>query len=316
MEHLHALMELAKDLNILYIEDDESLQKETKKILDRIFRSVDLACDGVDGIEKFNSKTYDLIVTDIEMPRLDGLSMCKQVKQIDDNIPIIIVSAYSNTDYLLDAISIGINYYILKPIKMPRLVQTLYNVVKYIIDTKMANEYRDAQVQAEIQRASQALLKSVSEASPNPVVVYGDNNIEFMNGTFKDLFENSELESLINNELSLKDFLNNKMSLDGVLKTADDFIEHLDSFTDLNGTKNKISMRTKKGRKIYLVICSKINIDGKKSGFMYTFNDITIVEYQKVQINQYNEYMSDLTYMKYKVKKDESSNSIIDKTSF
>ena len=317
MEHLHSLMELGKDLDVLYIEDDQTLQNETKKILERIFKSVDVAPDGQIGFDAFQSKPYDLLITDIEMPNMDGLTMSRNIKKLDNDIPIVVVSAYSNTDYLLDAISIGINYYILKPIKMPRLIDTLFSVVRRIIDKKIADEYRQKEINETITRSNEKVLAQITNISPNPVILYKGNSIVFINNAFKGLFEHDELKVLINNELNLREFLNQKMSVDKMLKKDNDFIEHLDDFsTSKEETRSKISIKTRHGRKIYLVIQNKVEMSSDQDMVMYTFNDITVIEYQKFQIDQYNEYMSDLTYTKYKTEKGKETADIIDRTSF
>ena len=317
MEHLHSLMELGKDLDVLYIEDDQTLQNETKKILERIFKSVDVAPDGQQGLDAFSTKTYDLLITDIEMPNMDGLTMSRHIKKLNDEIPIVVVSAYSNTDYLLDAISIGINYYILKPIKMPRLIDTLFSVVKRIIDKKLADEYRQKEINETISRSNEKILAQITNISPNPVILYKGNSIVFINTAFKNLFEADELKVLINNELNLREFLNQKMSVDQMFKNKNDFIEHLDDFSSSKEeTRSKISIKTRNGRKIYLVIHNQVEMSSNEDMAMFTFNDITVVEYQRFQIDQYNEYMSDLTYTKYKTEKGSETADIIDRTTF
>ena len=315
MEHLYDLMDLGKDLNALYIEDDITLQQETKKILDRIFASVVCANDGIEGLKRYKEQKFDIIITDIEMPRLDGLSMSRQIKEDNFEMPIIVISAYSNTDYLIDAIAIGIDHYILKPIKMPRLIQTLHQAVSHIVDKKLADSYRQREIREKISASNEKLISVIANATPNPVIVFSEDKIAFINSAFKNMFDKEELKALVSNKIPLAAFLNEKISIDALLKDDDSFLEHLDDLSNKNVTKRKISMKTKKGRKIFLVISSELKYDSNEST-MYTFNDITEIEYQRIQIDQYNEYMSDLTYSKYKTSKDENTPDIINKTVF
>jgi hypothetical protein len=136
-----------------------------------------------------------------------------------------------------------------------------------------------------------------------------------MNSAFQELFDEDDLKKLVDNEKHLWDFLNEKISIDNAVLSENDFIEHLDGVKH-DGNKQKVSLRTKNGRKIFFVFRSPLNIEGSQESVVYTFNDITVVEYQKVQINQYNEYMSELMYSKYKSTEAVGQPEIIDKISF
>lgn len=315
MERLHDLIELGKELSVLYVEDDENLRLETNKILERIFDNVDVSCNGEEGLESFQKNNYDLVITDVEMPKINGIEMSKSIRLINNEVPIVIISAYSSSNYFIDAISIGISYYILKPINMPHLVDTLYAATKNIIDKQLAHQYRLNEITKKVQKASQSVLSEITNISPNPTIVYNQESISFMNQAFKELFEEEDLKQLLENEEYLLNFLNEKISIDSVVHTENDFIEQLDKFNNDTG-KYKVSLRTKNGRKIFLVFRNSLDIEGSTQSIVYTFNDITVVEYQKVQINQYNEYMNELMYSKYKLNEAEGQAEIINKTSF
>ena len=316
MEHLHDLMELGKELRVLYVEDDENLRLETTKIIERIFEKVDIASDGKEGFDAFNNGQYDLVITDIEMPHVSGIEMSRNIRSQNKHTPIVVVSAYSNTDYLMEAIGIGIDYYILKPIKMPSLIDTLFAAVKRVTDKRLADQFRQREISEKVQKAGQNMLAEITNISPNPTIVYTNGSIIFMNRAFKELFAEGDLKNLVENEQYLWNFLNEKISIDSVVHAGTDFIEQLDVFKS-KGNKHKISLRTKHGRKIFFVFRNTLNLDGEEQSVVYTFNDITTLEYQKVQINQYNEYMNELMYTKYKSNEaEEDQPDIIDKTSF
>ncbi len=315
MEHLEALMSLANDLRVLYVEDDIALQKETKKILDRIFLHVTAASDGEEGLLAFKQNSYDLILSDIEMPKMDGLKMSEAIKAIDSTIPIIVVSAYSNTEYLIDAISIGIDNYILKPIKMPRFIDTLYSVVRNIHNSKLAQEYSKKELQLKVLEANEILMGQISQASPNAIVVYRNSKLYFASSAFKALFKEDEIAKLISDENNFCDFLNQKISVDQIFENCDSFVKELNEF-NLESDVQKVSVLSQKGRKIFHLYTSSLELDSYSKSTMYTFNDITQLEFQRKQIDQYSEYMGDLTNTKYKTQKDEKNPDIIDKLSF
>jgi diguanylate cyclase (GGDEF)-like protein len=122
-----------KNTTILYVEDEEDIQRTTAEILGKFVKKIILAKDGIEGLELFksNSETIDIIISDVNMPKMDGLEMSKAIKEINHNIPIIITSAYSDTDYLLKSIDIGIDKYVLKPIDIEQLVQKMIYSLHY-----------------------------------------------------------------------------------------------------------------------------------------------------------------------------------------
>ena len=312
---LEALIELGKNLRVLYVEDDKALQAETKKILDRIFARVDVASDGLQALERFKMVAYDLVITDIEMPYMNGMELSQEIKKINPKLPIVVISAYSNTEYLIKAIGIGINYYVLKPIKMEELINTLHRVAEHINNEKIAEVFRQKELNDKIATANNELLSELIGRSPNPVLVYKENQLYFMNSAFKELFSEDDIYNFYANP-SIEDFLNKKISLDLLLKEKGELVEHLDAPLAPESGRFKISIATSLGRKIFLMIRSELQMSEQEPCVMFTLNDITLIEYQRIQIDQYEEYMSDLTYKKYKVSTKNDLPAIINKTVF
>lgn len=119
-------LEFLKTLNMLYVEDEDEVRLALAHFLRRRFARVDLAANGAEGLEAFGrGGDYDLVVTDIKMPVMDGLRMATEIKAIDAGIPIIVITAYSDTDFLLKAIEIGIDSYVRKPVDTGRLIETI-----------------------------------------------------------------------------------------------------------------------------------------------------------------------------------------------
>ncbi len=98
---------------LLYIEDDAATREELAFFLGGLVSELFLATNGEEGYELFCSKRPDIIITDIQMPILNGIEMIQKIRQIDSETPILITSAYNETDYLLNAINIGVDRYIL-----------------------------------------------------------------------------------------------------------------------------------------------------------------------------------------------------------
>ncbi len=124
---------ILKNITILYAEDEASLREITLNILKGFTKKQFVAKDGQEGLDLFkeNEEEIDLIITDVNMPHMNGLEMIKEIKQINPNIPIIVATAFSNTEYLLEAIDIGVDKYVLKPIDMKKLLQTMSQSLLY-----------------------------------------------------------------------------------------------------------------------------------------------------------------------------------------
>jgi two-component system, OmpR family, response regulator VanR len=130
-DKLESIIKCTKNLNILYIEDNISVQKQTTKMLESIFNKIYIANNGKEALELFEKENlYNLVITDIEMPLLDGISFIEEIRKYNKKIPIIVLSAHDNKNYFLKTINAGIDGYILKPYTLEQIVQTL----EYIID--------------------------------------------------------------------------------------------------------------------------------------------------------------------------------------
>ncbi|MCG3672073.1 response regulator transcription factor [Aliarcobacter butzleri] len=120
-----------KSLKILIVEDEIKLANLIKASIKELFFKVNIAKDGIEGLKKFQSFKPDIIISDITMPNLDGLEMCQRIRE-ESNIPIVILSAYSQKEKLLKAIDLGINKYFIKPFDIEEFLEYLKNLSKNI----------------------------------------------------------------------------------------------------------------------------------------------------------------------------------------
>lgn len=119
-----------KDCVILYVEDETTVQEQTKMILDDFVKEVILASDGVQGLQIALDRQVDIIVTDIMMPNMNGIDMLKELKnEHGKDIPAVITTAFTETEYLMEAIKLKVDGYITKPINIKDLINTIYNVM-------------------------------------------------------------------------------------------------------------------------------------------------------------------------------------------
>ena len=137
---------ILKNITILYAEDEKDLREVTHQILKGYTKKQYVAQNGQEGLELFkeHENEIDLIITDVNMPILNGLDMIKEIKKININIPIIVATAFSNKEYLLEAIDIGVDKYVLKPIDIAKLLQVMsqsliYHELKDLYTDKLTN---------------------------------------------------------------------------------------------------------------------------------------------------------------------------------
>ena len=133
---------LTKELTVLYAEDDPFIQKIMVKYLKKLFLNVVVANDGVEGLKEYKLQNIDIIITDISMPKMNGLNMLKNIKEINKDQPIIITSAHSESKYMYGAIKMGIDGYILKPFDYEQLNKELYKIANRLKKFSENEQYK------------------------------------------------------------------------------------------------------------------------------------------------------------------------------
>ena len=137
IENIKKLVSVSKTLKVLYVEDDVEVRTTTLLMLRNLFDFITVAVDGADGLEKFRSDKFDLIISDINMPNMNGIEMLKNIRNENLEISFIILSAHDEVDYFIDTIKYGVDGYILKPIERQQLV---FNLGKVLEKIKLKNE--------------------------------------------------------------------------------------------------------------------------------------------------------------------------------
>ena len=126
-------MEILKNLKILYIDDDQLIRDDAVEYLSFHCDNVYEACDGKDGLEKYEQLKPDIIITDIKMPKLNGIEMIKQIRKKDKTTKIIVATAFLETSYLIEAIELGLVKYLVKPIMEDSLLLVLEKCTEDVV---------------------------------------------------------------------------------------------------------------------------------------------------------------------------------------
>lgn len=122
--------EKLKNLRVLYVEDELDLQEVVASILIELVGTIDYFSNGIDALNSFKNNQYDLIITDINMPKLNGIELIKKVRLENKDIPIIVTSSYSDNDYLKDVKDVGMSSYLIKPLNFEYLIKDINILIK------------------------------------------------------------------------------------------------------------------------------------------------------------------------------------------
>ena len=139
-----------KQMTILFVEDHEELRVETTDILKSFFKTIHSCKNGKEALTQYisykeeNSITYDIVLSDIRMPVMDGIELTKNIYAINPEQTIIILSAYDDTKYLLSLINMGIEQFIKKPIDYQELLITFLNASKKIMRKNVVSDNSEA----------------------------------------------------------------------------------------------------------------------------------------------------------------------------
>ena len=127
------ILKMTNNLHLLYVEDDLSMRETSVELFKNFFTQITTAVDGVDGLEEYESDSFDIIVTDISMPRMDGIELIKKIRAKDKDIPIIVYSAWNEPSYMAECISMNVDGYLLKPMQIKNIMEVLEKILARLL---------------------------------------------------------------------------------------------------------------------------------------------------------------------------------------
>jgi DNA-binding response OmpR family regulator len=126
--------EILDKSTILLVDDNENLRKRFKEVLSIYVDTIYEASNGEDAIELYNKYNPNILITDVKMPIMGGLMLTRLVRKLNNDIPIVIISAYHEKELLLDFISLNLIEYLVKPVDFNQLSNVLSKCAKVILD--------------------------------------------------------------------------------------------------------------------------------------------------------------------------------------
>jgi diguanylate cyclase (GGDEF)-like protein/PAS domain S-box-containing protein len=186
-----------KNIKVLYVEDDVNTSEEVSQFLRNCTDILHVAFDGKQGLDMFKEHRPNIIITDIQMPVMDGLEMIRQIKEIDKDIFVVVVTAFNEVQYLHQAINLGINKYFLKPLDLIDLALTIEDASKKINSQTL---FHSLDADGKILTANQAWLDYLGFEKEE---VIGKPLGNFMHESslkiFEDKFESLKLNGQVSN---------------------------------------------------------------------------------------------------------------------
>ena len=128
------MYDFLKDKTALYVEDELDVLKNISELLSHFFKAFYTASDGELGYKAFIEHQIDVVIVDIELPKMNGIELIRKIRKTHKDIPIVVISAYTKTDYLLDSIELKLNQYIVKPLTSKKIHEFLEKLNKAFID--------------------------------------------------------------------------------------------------------------------------------------------------------------------------------------
>ncbi len=124
------LIKFTNTYNLLYVEDNKEARDSMLGLLSNFFTRITVANDGIDGLQKFNIDKFNLILTDIHMPNMNGSEMITKIREINKDIYIVVLSAYNYSDNNLNFNTNIVDDFLVKPIDMNHLINALMKIYK------------------------------------------------------------------------------------------------------------------------------------------------------------------------------------------
>ncbi|MEA3228396.1 MAG: response regulator [Campylobacterota bacterium] len=270
MLNVENIIKYTNSLKLMYVEDNSEAREATLLILEDFFENIEVCIDGLDGLDRFKNSDVDLIITDINMPKMNGLEMIKEIRSLNKEIPILVLSAYNESGFFMDSIKLGVEGYLLKPVEIDQFVNMLDKITnKLKLKDELANNLH--------------FLNQYQEAADSSSIVSKsdlDGNITYVNDSFCDITGYTRSELIGKNHNIIRHPDSDKEIFKNMWKTTK---EQKKTWSGV------IRNRKKDGSSYYVKATIKpmLNKDGDVIEYMGLQNDITTIMSPKKQLSDY-----------------------------
>ncbi len=184
---------LLKTISVLFTEDNQEIREQLSIFLKRIVGTLHIAENGEMGLKTFKATRPDIVITDIRMPIMSGLEMAKAIKEMDTSVPIIVTTAYNETQFLLNAIEMGLDKYVVKPTDTDILVEAIYACALNLFQKR------------ELETKTRA-IQYILDLNPNFIILANHEEVEYINQTALNFLGYPSLEAFKMDDRQFDDF--------------------------------------------------------------------------------------------------------------
>lgn len=220
MSKINKLSQLST-IRLLYVEDDTETREELQSILELYVSELYIAKNGREGLEYYKKYLPDIVVTDIQMPEMNGLSLAADIKTLNPEQQIVILSAYNDVEYLFRALELELQHYITKPISVERLLNKLAEITEHMTLAREAEKSRKLLEQYKMLVDEKAIVAKIDR---NGILIYvnqhfcelsGYTEAELLGQHYLFSFDATDQEEIF---ADLKQALSDKGKWQGILK--------------------------------------------------------------------------------------------------
>ncbi len=263
--------EILNSLVILYIEDEDDIREFTFKTLSSIVKKVFMSHNGEEALEIYKkNKDINLILTDINIPKIGGLEVCEEIRKIDSSIPLLITSAHNDHIFLKKAIDLNVSSYVLKPVDLYQLVQNMIRASEPLF-LKKELESVNVELENKIQDEKKE-IKSILDTQKNMILLIENEKIIEVNKSFQEFFSIKDQDEFLSEVDTLYKLFNSKAFFEpsiGISQSNN--IENLKNLNDLNKI---VKTKSKEDEQLsFLINIDKIEDENNR--YIITLLDIT-----------------------------------------
>jgi len=251
------LREDSDGLILMYVEDSKKLQEQALKIFSRIFSKIFVCADGQEGLNVFKRESPNIVITDINMPIMNGIEMAKRIKKIEPFTKIIITSAYDDKEYLLGAIEANVSKYLKKPISALELIDSISKIVDEINFEKSKDLFEH-------------YVKDVFQYQESMLILLKGKEVLIVNKRCLEFFSQESLKSF-------KDFFlnfNNLFLKHNNFLYSDNGTNPIEIAKGANGKLFNVKMSDKDNNSRHFIL-KAYKIPKKDDTYILSFDDIT-----------------------------------------
>ncbi len=261
------LLNVDDEIHLLIVEDSKLSREYTKQILGKYYKNISIASNGKEGLEQFNQRRPDIVITDIKMPEMDGLMMLQEMRKIDSNFYSIVLSAHDEKDYLKESILRGVTRFITKPVQVSELLKTIESLKRTILFKRQIENQN-------------LLIENILNSLDIIVAITNGQELFALNQYGLNLVGYNSIEEFKKEHKCICEFFVNEP---GLLKNDYSWLKEVELLKEEERKAAIIDVRTKEKKIFYIKVKPFLKDTDKK---LVLFYDITLQEYQKEELKK------------------------------